>query len=113
MNSISVVIITRNEERNIADCIKSAKLVSNDIIVVDACSNDSTVTVANASGAKVFSTVWESYGASRNLGAAKAKNDWILALDADERISNDLAQAIHQLKFANPNCARRFRLDSR
>lgn len=112
MNSISVVIITRNEEGNIVDCIKSAKLVCDDIIVVDAGSNDSTLNLANASGAKVFSTIWESYGASRNLGAAKAKNDWILALDADERISIQLAQAIRQLKLDNPNCIYKFRREN-
>lgn len=109
MNSLSVVIITRNEEHNIVDCIQSAKLVTNDIIVVDAESNDQTVRLATIYGAKVFSVSWKGYGASRNFGTQKAKHDWILALDADERISKKLASSIHQLNLDNTNCIYRFR----
>lgn len=109
MNSLSVVIITRNEERNIVDCIQSAKLISDDVIVVDACSEDETVKLAFQHGARVFSTNWESYGASRNLGADKAKNDWILALDADERISKTLAEAILELNFNDTDAIYKFR----
>ena len=109
MNSLSVVIITRNEEHNIVDCIRSAKLVTDDIIVVDAKSSDETVHLATASGAKVFLVQWEGYGASRNFGAAKVKNNWILALDADERISDELASSIHQLKFDDTNRIYKFR----
>jgi glycosyltransferase involved in cell wall biosynthesis len=103
MNSLSVVIITYNEEHNIVDCIGSAKLVSDDIIVIDACSKDQTVSLAAASGARTFSTGWKGYGFSRNLGAEKAKNDWILALDADERITATLARSICELNFSNAN----------
>lgn len=109
MNSISVVIITHNEERNIVDCIQSAKLISDDVIVVDACSEDQTVKLAFQYGARVFSTIWESYGASRNLGAQKSKNDWILALDADERISKKLAQSIGKLNFKDATVVYKFR----
>jgi len=109
MNLLSVIIITRNEEHNIVDCIRSAMLVSDDIIVVDSGSEDETTHLALASGARVFSVNWEGYGASRNLGTQKAKNDWILALDADERISSELASAIQQLRLADTNCIYRFR----
>jgi glycosyltransferase involved in cell wall biosynthesis len=109
MNSLSVVIITRNEERNIVDCIQSAKLISDDIIVVDASSKDQTVNLAVECGARVVATTWKSYGASRNLGAEKAKNDWILALDADERISRKLAQSIWDLNFNDTDAIYKFR----
>lgn len=109
MSSLSVVIITRNEEHNIVDCIQSAKLVSDDIIVIDACSEDATVRFAIECGARVFATDWKSYGASRNLGAQKAKNNWILALDADERISAQLAKSIAKIKFENASCVYKFR----
>jgi (heptosyl)LPS beta-1,4-glucosyltransferase len=109
MSALSVVIITRNEEHNIVGCIQSAKQISDDIIVVDACSNDQTVALAIESGAKVFSVNWKGYGASRNFGALKAQNDWILALDADERISNTLHTSIRRLKFTDTNCIYRFR----
>lgn len=109
MNLISVVIITRNEEHNIVDCIRSAKLVSEDIIVVDTGSGDDTVSLALKSGVAVFSIAWDGYGAARNFGAAKARHNWILALDADERISEDLALSLYDLKFTDGNCIYRFR----
>jgi glycosyltransferase involved in cell wall biosynthesis len=108
MNSLSVVIITYNEEHNITDCIRSAKLVSEDIVVVDACSEDQTVSRAIRLGARVISTDWKGYGFSRNLGAVKAKNNWILALDADERVSETLARSIRELRFSDANCIYRF-----
>lgn len=109
MSVVSVVIISYNEESNIVDCIQSAKLVTNDIIVVDACSEDQTVNLAIRSGAKVFSTTWKSYGSSRNIGSQYAKNDWILALDADERISDKLAVSIRGLELNDANIIYKFR----
>lgn len=109
MNILSVVIITRNEENNIADCIQSARLISNDIIVVDSGSEDNTISLAEQYGAKVFSITWMGYGHSRNYGAAQAKNNWILALDADERMDQTLALSIRSLRFDNDNCIYRFR----
>lgn len=109
MNSLSVVIITRNEEHNIVDCIQSAKLVSDDIIVVDAISNDETLKLAMESGATVFSVDWAGYGFARNFGADHAKNNWILALDADERITSDIAESIKQVELADINCIYRFK----
>jgi glycosyltransferase involved in cell wall biosynthesis len=104
MSALSVVIIARNEEHNIVDCIQSAKLVADNIIVVDTGSRDSTATLAAQSGAEVFSIHWQGYGASRNFGAWKAKNNWILALDADERISEALAVSISNLSLADVHC---------
>jgi glycosyltransferase involved in cell wall biosynthesis len=84
-------------------------MLSDDIIVVDACSVDQTVHLAKVSGARVFSTDWKGYGFSRNLGAEKAKNDWILALDADERITESLAHSIQDLNFPATNYIYHFR----
>jgi glycosyltransferase involved in cell wall biosynthesis len=109
MNSLSVVIITKNEEHNIVDCVRSAKLVSDDVIVVDSGSVDRTIELAISSGAKVFTTRWKGYGFSRNLGAFKAKKSWILALDADERISAELALSIGKLSLGDRNIIYRFR----
>jgi glycosyltransferase involved in cell wall biosynthesis len=109
MNPLSVVIITRNEEHNIADCIRSAQLISNDIIVVDSGSKDQTVSIALTLGASIIRTGWKGYGASRNLGAGKAKHNWILALDADERITENLAESIRQTRFDDKNCIYRFK----
>lgn len=110
--NLSVVIITLNEESNIVDCIRSAKMVANDIIVVDAGSDDRTVELAKKNGASVFSVDWKSYGASRNFGAKHAKHHWIFALDADERITPKLAAAIQQLHFGNAHTIYKFRREN-
>jgi len=99
MNKVSVVIIAKNEAENIGDCIMSAKLVSNDIIVADSGSEDATPRLTIKYGARLFETVWKGYGQTRNDAAAIAVNEWILALDADERISPELAAAINRLKL--------------
>ena len=109
MNSLSVVIITYNEEHNIAECIKSAKLVSDDIVVVDCGSNDQTVAIASNQGARTFVTEWRGYGFSKNFGASKVKFNWILSIDADERISEELANAIRKISFREGNCIYKFK----
>jgi len=94
MNRISIVIIAKNEAENIGECIMSAKLVSNDIIVADSGSEDGTHTLVLKYGARLHKTTWKGYGQTRNEAAALTINQWILALDADERISPELATAI-------------------
>src|ERR1700712_3190130 len=103
MKPVSVVIITRNEEQNIISCVASARLITDDIVVVDAESEDATVSLAKAAGARTFITPWQGYGIARNLGASKAKYNWILALDADERIGSELVNSIQKLRFADPH----------
>jgi glycosyltransferase involved in cell wall biosynthesis len=112
MNAISVVIITRNEEHNIVACIRSAKLVSDDIIVVDADSIDQTKDLASKDGARLFSVRWQGYGFARNFGAARAKYNWILSLDADERITQDLAISMNKLGLLDVNCIYSFRREN-
>lgn len=112
MNSISVVIIAFNEENNIADCIRSAKMISDDIIVVDSGSIDNTMQLAESLGATIFSIQWKGYGASKNFGATKAKHDWIFSLDADERITKELAASINQLKFDKPTTVHKFKREN-
>jgi glycosyltransferase involved in cell wall biosynthesis len=109
MSPLSVVIITRNEEKNIAACIRSAKLVSDDIIVVDSGSEDNTVLLARQEGANVFQISWQGYGYSRNFGADKARHDWIFALDADERVSVALSSSLLDTNLNQPNHIFRFR----
>ena len=112
MSPVSVVIIACNEENNIADCILSAKKISNDIIVVDCGSNDKTVARANQCGARSFVIEWNGYGHSRNFGAMRAANDWILALDADERVSEELAESINQIRFTDGDCIYKFKREN-
>ncbi len=97
MTKFSAVVITLNEEEHIAQCIEALKAVSDDIVVVDAYSNDKTVEIAQSSGARVYKKEWQGYGISKNFGASKCKNDWIISIDADEVISKELAHSINKL----------------
>jgi len=100
--AISVIIITKNEQHNIADCISTAKLLSADIVVADSGSTDDTIAIARAASAQVIQVSWINFGDARNHAAAAANNDWIFALDADERITPSLADSIRELSLNNP-----------
>jgi glycosyltransferase involved in cell wall biosynthesis len=96
--TLSVVIITYNEEANLVRTLESVQpLVSNgkgEIIVVDSGSTDRTVEVAKSFGAKVFVEEWKGYAAQKNSAIDKAIGDWVLSLDADEEVDRDLQQAL-------------------
>ena len=102
MSLISVVIITKNEALNITDCILSAKKISDDIIVIDSGSTDATVELAKKAQVQIQSITWKGYGDARNTGAIMASNEWILSLDADERITDELAVSIRAIDFNEP-----------
>ena len=91
--SLSVVIITRNEESNIGRTLASAAF-ADERIVVDSGSTDRTHDIARELGAKVFDESWKGYASQKNSAIAKASGDWILSLDADEEVSPELAQSI-------------------
>lgn len=90
--SISVVIHSLNEEKNIEDCINSAKLLTDKILLVDMESSDKTVDIASSLKIPVFNFPKTNYvEPAREFGISKAKTDWVLILDADERITPELA----------------------
>jgi glycosyltransferase involved in cell wall biosynthesis len=95
--TLSVCIITFNEEANITRTLKSVVGFADEIIVVDSGSTDSTLALAQAHGAKVFTEPWRGFAAQKNSALAKATGDWILSLDADEEVSPELAAAIRTL----------------
>lgn len=88
-------MITFNEEDRIRGCLESLDFV-NEIIVVDSNSSDQTVEIAGEYTDRIFRVDWKGYAAAKNFGIDKARNDWIISLDADERISEDLRQSIIQ-----------------
>lgn len=94
---ISVVIIAKNEEAKIADCIASVQFCD-DIVLIDDVSDDATGKIAKDLGARVFVNKMTGYATQKNLGIDKAKNDWVLILDADERVSVELQKEILSLK---------------
>lgn len=95
MNKISVLVQTHNEERHIEDCITSAKFLSNEIVVVDMESTDGTGEIAQRSGANVTSFPFSHYvEPGRAFGIQKVKSEWVFILDADERMTKELAEEI-------------------
>ncbi len=97
---ISVIIITKNEEKNIKECLESVSW-ADEIIVVDALSDDSTVEVAKKYTDKVFQREWIGFADQKNYAMNLATNEWILSLDADERVSHQLRQKISELFSSN------------
>ncbi len=97
---LSTVIITKNEQQNIARCLSSVKDFCDEILVYDSGSTDETVNIANKMGAKVISGEWFGYGATKHKATDLAKNDWILSIDADEEVSDSLKYEIRS-KFSH------------
>jgi glycosyltransferase involved in cell wall biosynthesis len=95
---LSVVIITRNEERNIARCLASVKPVADDIVVVDSFSTDATERIVKEQGARFIQHAFEGHIEQKNWAITQAKFPWVLSLDADEAISDELARSIAEVK---------------
>ncbi len=97
---LSVVIITLNEEAKIRDCLESVKW-ADEIIVVDSYSRDTTVEVAREYTSKIHQREFTGFGAQKNYALSKAKGDWVLSIDADERVTPELREEIERT-LANP-----------
>ncbi len=93
MSKLSVVVITKNEENNVRECLDSVSW-ADEIIVVDAGSTDLTVDIVKEYSKKVFSRPWDGYGAAKNFGIAQCSGEWVLSIDADERITPELRDEI-------------------
>ncbi len=91
--TLSTVIITLNEEKNIAECLRSVSF-SDEMIVVDSGSTDSTVSLAKSIGAKIFKKDFKNFASQKNFGIDHATGDWLLLIDADERVTPTLAKEI-------------------
>jgi glycosyltransferase involved in cell wall biosynthesis len=99
---VSVTIITRNEAADIAAALDSVAW-ADERIVVDSCSTDDTVAIAGRHGARVVSREWPGYIEQKNYAASLATHDWILSLDADERVTPELAAEIMSTLVQEPN----------
>lgn len=94
--NISVVILTKNEEDNIANCIASVRSWADEVIVVDDFSTDKTVEISKQSADKVLLNKMKVEGTHRNWAYAQAKNNWVLSLDADETVTDALKKEISE-----------------
>jgi len=99
--NITANIITLNEEKNIKECILSVQEVCDEILVVDSLSSDKTCKIAESLGAKVVKQEYLGDGAQKAFGAPLAKNEWILSIDADERLDKNAIKAIKELDLKN------------
>jgi glycosyltransferase involved in cell wall biosynthesis len=99
--TLSVAIITKNEEANLARTLESVRW-ADEIVIVDCESTDRTGEIAQSFGAKFFVEKWKGFGAQKNSAIAKCSSDWVLALDADEEVSRELAQEIRDLLSGSP-----------
>jgi len=90
---LSAIIITSNEAANIAACLESLEFCD-ERIVVDCGSDDDTVKIAAAAGATVLTHPWKGLGAQKNFALSQARGDWVLSIDADERVTWPLAAEI-------------------
>ena len=91
---ISCYIRTLNEERRIAATVRSAFLVADEVVVIDSGSSDATATVAEAAGARVIEQEWLGGGHQKRVGEEACRHDWLLDLDADEVVTEELAEEI-------------------
>jgi glycosyltransferase involved in cell wall biosynthesis len=101
MQKISVVIICRNEEDIIGRCLQSLHGLTDDIVVLDNGSTDSTKEIITRCGARLVQKNWEGFGKTKNTATSLAKYDWILSLDADEAIDEELKTSLLHLKLDN------------
>lgn len=95
---LSVVIITLNEEDRLRKALESCSDIADEIVVVDSFSTDRTVEIASEFGCEIFKNKFQDYGTQKNLALDKARHEWILNLDADERVSPRLQTEIKKLK---------------
>lgn len=94
---ITAIILTKNEETMIQNCINSVKSVAHEIIVVDNDSTDRSVEIAEQNNARIFRSSERSFAVRRNIGLENATGDWVLYIDADERVTPELSKEIKDI----------------
>lgn len=95
--SLSVTIITKDEEDRLPACLESVKDLADEIIVLDSGSTDNTVALARQYTDQVFVTDWPGYGVQKQRALEKARGDWVLAIDADEALTPELQREIAEM----------------
>jgi len=100
--NLSVVILAKNEEERIKNCLKSVVEWADEVIVVDDESSDNTVEISKQAGANVLIKKMDIEGKHRNWTYAQARHEWVLSLDADERPTSELIKEIEEILTANP-----------
>ena len=100
--SLSVAIITKNEEDRLPECLASVSFAA-EVVVVDSGSTDRTVAIAREFGAVVYEEAWQGFGRQKQLAIDRCSHDWVLVLDADERVTAEARQEISEV-LATGSC---------
>ena len=104
--TLSVIVITRNEAYNLLDCLQSVQGLANEVVVIDSNSIDATCDIARQFGAVVSQPAdWPGFGPQKQRALDLATCDWVLSLDADERVTPELAQEIQQVLMNDAHAA--------
>ena len=97
MSDVTVVVLTKNEEKNIVAVVQNAKKVAAEVLIVDSGSTDKTVPLAEKNGARVVYRAWDNdFSAQRNFALQHVNTEWVLYLDADERMNEELCSAVEK-----------------
>ena len=102
MIKISVAIITYNEEDNITRCLQSVKGIADEIVVIDSHSDDKTVQISEKLGARVIKRPFPGHIEQKNFAIDQTQYEWVLSIDADEVLSQDLKNSIKNIKKLGP-----------
>jgi len=94
MVKLSVVVLTKNEEENLPRALRSVRSLADELIVLDSGSTDGTVKVAESFGAKVFKREFDDFASQRNYALSLARGEFVLFLDADEELSEELRESV-------------------
>jgi len=106
VSCLTAIVLTLNEERHLPDCLASLRLVSDDIVVLDSGSTDRTFDIAESSGARVCLRTFDGYASQRNAALDLVCDaEWVLFLDADERLTEAGAREIHRHLSTGPDTA--------
>lgn len=101
MLPLTVVIVCKNAEATIEACVQAALQLTPQVVVADTGSTDATLQLLQQQKVQVLQLSWEGYGKTKNKAAEIVSNNWVLSLDADEVLSNELTDAIRNISFAN------------
>lgn len=107
--NVSLIVITRNEEELIGQCLRSAATFCDELIVIDSFSTDRTVEIARGLGARVFQRAFEGYIAQKQFALEQATGEWVFSLDADEQATWELAREI-RAALSGPAAAEGYRV---
>ena len=95
--SLSAFVICQDEEQKIGSCLEQAAKIADEIIIVDSGSTDTTLEIAKKFTEKIYHQDWLGYGAQKNHALSRCSNEWVLSLDADEVLTDELITEIRQL----------------